>query len=100
MRARALLYTQGEGGVWEPVPFKLFKDKFNPDTYERKPFKSFSVALGVETNDITLQIEGISIFALAFSDGNVWDTNHEWRIGFGDGWSETMYNKLYNEKKK
>ena len=94
MKTKALLFTQGEGGTWEAVPFELFKEGFDPSKYEKKPFKSFSVGLGIDTQDINLLIEETPVFALAFSDGSFWDSNNTWRPYENEEW----VNKVYKDK--
>jgi len=89
---RALLFTQGEAGIFNPVPFDLFKENFDASIYKLAVSHFRSEQLELDINSLTMEIEGTQVFALAFSDGTIYDTYAGWRnVAPDKEWVDRIY---------
>lgn len=78
-KVRALLCNETEGDRLVPFNGKILLKDFNQDNYNVVDHEKFSEIFQQVLKSKVLEIGDQKVFALFFSDGQIWDTHVGWR---------------------
>lgn len=92
---KALLYTDGEGKNFQPIPFDLFQDEVVNNHYRIEQVHHFSDITGDVISSQVALVNDIKVHSVLFSDGSRWDVLHQYLQEWGTPeYVQQLYEKL------